>query len=121
LGVDGTTVTGNYLQERNMTAYDETARQATLDVALSPIPTTDDGNIYYEIAPAIHKGMDTVVAQYAAYLIMTREGNLKRASGILRGYQQEIRNVRLTTYYTMLKEASRMHGGNYDNRRYRQI
>ena len=118
LGADGTTVTGNYLQERIITAYDETTRQATLDAALSPIPTTDDGSIYYEIAPAIHKGMDTVVALYAAYRLMATEGNAKRASSILKAYQSEIRNVRLTAYYSYLPEAPIDRSDSSDNRRY---
>lgn len=120
LDVDGTTVTGDYIQERNITAYDETTREATLDVALSPIPTTDDGKIYYEIAPAISKGMDSVVALYAAYRIMAIEGNMKRAKGILEAYRNELRNVRLTAYYSHMPEAPRVRGDNFDNRRYRR-
>ena len=118
LGVDGTTVVGNYLQERVITAYDETTREATLDAPLSPIPTTDDGNIYYEIAPAVSKGMDTVVALYAAWRIMSTEGNAKRASNILKAYRNEIRNVRLTAYYSYLPEAPIDRSDNPNNRRY---
>lgn len=121
LGVDGTTPVGNYLQERNITAYDETTREATLDVALDPVPSTDDGYIYYEIAPAINKGMDTVVALYAAYRIMTTEGNRKRATGILEAYRNELRNVRLTAYYSNMPEAPRIPGDNWDNRRFRRF
>jgi len=121
LGVDGTTVVGNYLQERNITAYDETTRQATLDLALDPIPTTDDGYIYYEIAPSIHKGMDTVVALYAAYRIMSVEGNIKRAKSILDAYRNELRNVRLTAYYSNMTEAPRCSGDSADNRRFRRL
>ena len=120
LGVDGSAVTGNYLQERNITAYDETTRVATLDVALSPIPTTDDGYIYYEIAPAIHKGMDTVVALYTAYRLVTSEGNNKRAKGILDAYRNAMRNVRLTAYYSSMSDAATLRGDNYDQRRYRR-
>jgi len=120
LGADGTTVVGNYLQERNVKSYDHTTRCATLDVALDPIPTTDDGYIYYEIAPAIHKGMDSVVALYAAYRIMTIEGNTKRAKGILDAYRQEIRNIRLTEYYSNLPEAPRARNDSANNRRYRR-
>jgi hypothetical protein len=120
LGVDGSMVVGNYLQERNITDYDNTTRTATLDVALDPVPTTDDGYIYYEIAPTIHKGMDTVVALYAAYRIMSSEGNLKRAKGILDAYRNEMRNVRLTAYYSNMPEAPRWRGDSFDNRRYRR-
>lgn len=118
LGVDGSVTDGNYLQERVITAYDETTREATLDAPLSPIPETDDGNIYYEIAPAISKGMDTVVALYAAWRIMSTEGNAKRASSILKAYRNEIRNVRLTAYYSYLPEAPIDRSDSHSNRRY---
>lgn len=121
LGVDGTNITGNFLQERVITAYDETTRQATLDVALSPIPTTDDGYIYYEIAPTISKGMDTVVALYAAYRITSGEGNNKRASGILKMYRNELRNVRLSSYYSLMPSAPVDRNDSYDNRRYNRF
>lgn len=118
LGADGTVATGNYLQERVITAYDETTREATLDSPLSPIPTTDDGNIYYEIAPAISKGMDTVVALYAAYRIVATEGNAKRASSILKTYRNALRNVRLTAYYSYLPDAPIDRSDSNNNRRY---
>ena len=121
LGVDGSVTTGNYMQERVISSYDNTTRVATLDVALDPVPTTDDGNIYYEIAPAIHKGMDTVVALYAAYRIMSIEGNIKRANGILAAYRNELRNVRLSAYYSNLPEAPRLRGDSHDNHRYRGV
>jgi hypothetical protein len=118
LEVDGTTVTGNIMQERTITDYNSTTRAATLDVALSPIPTTDDGNIYYEIAPTIHKGMDEIVATYTAYVIALSEGNHKRAAGILKRYQTEIRNLRLTSYYSRMDEAPKQKGDSYDIRRH---
>ena len=116
LGVDGTTVVGNYLQERVITAYDETTRQATLDSALSPIPTTNNGYIYYEIAPCISKGMDTIVALLAAYRLTA--SNPKRAASILVNYRNEIRNVRLTAYYSNLPEAPLDRSDSFDNKRY---
>ena len=112
LGADGS---NSYLQERVITAYDETIEEATLDVPLAPIPT---GTIYYEIAPAISKGMDTVVALYAAWRIVSTEGNAKRASGILKAYRNEIRNVRLTAYYSYMPEAPIDRSDSPDNRRY---
>lgn len=113
LGADGT---GSYLQERVITTYDEIEKEATLDAPLDPIPTGD--NIYYEIAPAISKGMDTVVALYAAWRIMSTEGNVKRASSILRAYRNEIRNVRLTAYYSYMPEAPIDRSDSNNNRRY---
>lgn len=109
--------TGDFLQERVITTYDETTRQATLDAPLSPIPT---GTIYYEIAPAISKGMDTVVALYAAWRIASTEGNAKRANGILKAYRNELRNVRLTAYYSYMPDAPIDRSDSYDNRRYRR-
>jgi len=118
LGVNGTTTTGDYLQERTITAYDNTTRAATIAPALSPIPTTDDGYIFYEIAPSIHKGMDAVVPLHTAWTIAAIEGDKTRASLILKTYQEAIRNVRLTAYYSHAGEASTVRGDNFDNRRY---
>ncbi len=112
LGSDGT---GNYLQERVITTYDETAREATFDVPLNPIPT---GTIYYEITPAISKGMDTVVALYAARKLVLNEGNSKRAGNILKSYRDAIRNVRLTAYYSLMPTAVIDRSDNPNNRRY---
>ncbi len=112
LGSDGT---GNYLQERIITAYDETTREATIDVPLDPIPT---GTIYYEIAPTISKGMDTVVALYAARKLVLNEGNSKRAGNILKSYRDEIRNVRLTAYYSLMPTAVIDRSDNTNNRRF---
>jgi hypothetical protein len=118
LNTDGTTVTGNYQQERPITAYENTTRVATVAPALSPVPTTDDGSIYYEIAPAIHKGLDLVVPIHAAYTVAAMEGNRKRAGTILTAYREQIRNVRLQAYYSNVQECSKMRGDNFDNRFY---
>jgi hypothetical protein len=120
LGVDGTTVVGNFLQERNIAASSNTALTLTLETALDPIPTTDDGTIYYEIAPAINKGMESAVALYVGKKIAHNEGNAKRAKGILTSYRDEIRNLRLNAYYTNMPEAPRMKSDGHDNRRYRR-
>lgn len=119
LEVDGTIVTGNYMQERNITDYDNTMQKATLDVALNPIPTTNNGLIYYEIAPFVSQAFDSVVPLYAAYRISSIEGNAKRARGILDAYRNELRNVRLTAFYSNMPEAPRLRGDSYNNRRYR--
>lgn len=119
LKVTGTTTTGDSLQERMISAYTQSSRAATLGLALSPIPTTDDGSIYYEIAPAIHKGMDEVVALYTAYMISNIEGNPKRSAGLLNMYRDQMRNLRLTSYYSSMPEAKYIHGDTYKNRRYR--
>jgi hypothetical protein len=118
LNTDGTTVTGNYMQERTITAYDNTTRAATVAPAFSPVPTTDDGSIYYEIAPAIHRGMDKIVAIHAAYTIAALEGNRKRAGTIQTMYKEAIRNVRLQAYYSNVQECTKVRGDNYNNRFY---
>ncbi len=117
----GTVVTGNFMQEHTIASYDASNREATLDVPLTTVPTTDDGGIFYEIAPAVHKGMDMIVPLYAAYRIAASDGNRKRSDGILKVYRQEIRNVRLTSHYTSMTDASRVPVDNHDVRRYRRI
>ncbi|KKL56067.1 hypothetical protein LCGC14_2249120 [marine sediment metagenome] len=119
--VNGSIVTGNYIQERMISSYDRETRIATLDVALDPVPTTDDGSILYEIAPAIHFGLDGVLAIYAAWTIAGIEGASRRAKSILDTYRGWMRNLRLDAFYSHLAEATKLRGDNYDNRRYRRI
>jgi len=116
INVDGTTVTGNYMQERQITAYDNTTRAATVSPAFDPVPTTDDGSIYYEIAPAIHRGLDLIVPLHAAYSIAAIEGNRKRAGTILTLYKEALRNVRQQAYYSNVQECARVRADNFDNR-----
>lgn len=117
VNVIGSVVTGNYQQERTISAYDNSTRVATLSPALTTIPTTDDGEILYEIAPAIHKGLDMVVALHAAKSIALVEG-LGRAANIKKAYLEAIRHVRLTAYYSNLQDATSLHSDNFDNKRY---
>jgi hypothetical protein len=51
---------------------------------------------------------------------MSIEGNKKRADGILQAFRNELRNVRLTAYYSNMPEAPRERCDNFDNRRYRR-
>jgi hypothetical protein len=62
--------------------------------------------------------MDEIVATYTAYVIALSEGNHKRAAGILKRYQTEIRNLRLTSYYSRMDEAPKQKGDSYDIRRH---
>ena len=117
VNVTGTTVTGNYQQERTISAYDNSTRAATLTPALTTVPTTDDGEILYEIAPAIHKGLDLVVPLHAAATIADIEG-LGRAERIWKVYNQAVRHVRLTAYYSNIQEATNLHSDDFGNRRY---
>lgn len=117
LNTIGTTVTNNYQQERTISAYDTTTRQATLTPALTSVPTTDDGEILYEIAPQIWRGLDLVVSLHAARTIANIEG-LPRASRIEKVYRDAIRHVRLSAYYSNLQDAARVPTDNFDNRYY---
>jgi hypothetical protein len=117
--VTGTGATGNFVQECKITEYDRTTRQATLDVALSPVPTAGSGGgIFYEIAPAIHKGLDAVIPAGAAYIICSNEGMAKRASSIMANYRQQMRNVRLQAYYSNLMMAAKGRGDTFRNSKY---
>lgn len=119
VNVIGTTVTGNYQQERTIKEYDNSTRVATLEPALTTVPTTTGGTaeILYEIAPAIHKGLDMVVAMHAAKTIAQIEG-LGRAANIQKAYQEAIRHVRLSAYYTNIQDCTTLHSDNFDNRHY---
>ena len=55
---------------------------------------------------------------HAAWTIAGIEGDKTRASLLLKMYQEAIRNVRLTAYYSHLGNATTIHGDSYDNRRY---
>jgi hypothetical protein len=117
LNVIGTTVTNNYQQERTISGYVNSTRAATLKPALSDIPTTDNGEILYEIAPAIWKGLDAVVALHAAKSIAMIEG-LGRAANIQKTYQEAIRHVRLSAYYSNVQDCTTMGSDGFDNRYY---
>ena len=97
--------TNSYVQTRTITNYDATTRLATLDTALDPIP---DGDVYYEIMPPIHAGLDSVVARYTALQIALIEGEDKRATGIQIAYKDLIRNLRLTAAYSKHQGANRV-------------
>lgn len=122
LSVTGTSPTGDYIQERVITDYNRTTRVATLDVALDPVPVAGAGGyIYYEIAPAINQGMDSVLALYAAYMIASIEAPIqKRAAGILAMYRDQLRNLRLSSYYTVLEDATKLRADCYDNNRFKR-
>lgn len=117
LNTIGTTVTGNVIQERKISAYNNSTLVATLEPALSPVPVTNDGSIIYEIAPAIHKGLDMVVPLHTAWMLSTIEG-LGRGPGIQDAYNKSMRHLRLTSYYSNMQEAMQVSSDNFDNRFY---
>lgn len=116
--VSGTTVTGNLIQERVITEYNAATRVATLAKALDPIPTTDDGYIFYEIAPQIPVGLDSVLATKVAWEICAVEMP-KRAPGMLAIYNQNLRHLRLEAWCKQLPtagmaDADAVHNAGYE-------
>ncbi len=106
----------SYLQERTITAYSNTTRIATLDTALSPIPLT--GTTSYEIAPAIHLGLDHAVASYLAYWIAAIEGNVTRANLLKGVFRDIIRDLRLTAYFSNIQDCTKARADGFDNSRF---
>ena len=105
--VTGTSPTGNYIQERIISAYDATTREATVEVALDPIPAAGAGGyIYYEIAPQIPIGLDTVVAQHVAWELTSAEGLTAKAKTLLFMYQKNLRALRLEAFSKQLQSAT---------------
>lgn len=104
--VTGTSPTGNYIQERKITAYDVTTRGATLAAALNPIPAAGSGgSIFYEIAPQIPIGLDAIVAPRIAWEMLNAEGVVKKAAGCLAIYTQNLRHLRLSAFASQLQHA----------------
>ena len=104
--VTGTTVVGNLVQERVISSYNATTRVATLAVALDPIPTTNDGSIFYEIAPQIPISLDAILGMRVAWEIAAVEMP-KKAPGILALYQQNLRHLRLEAWSSQLASAGK--------------
>lgn len=111
----------DFTQERTISSYANITRVATLDTALDPIPTS--GTTSYEIAPAVHRGFDHVVALYLAQWVAALEGNAGRRRSIRDLYKDAMRTLRLDFYYSNLVEAPKMRGDNFNRRRFsnRQI
>lgn len=111
----------NYIQERTITAYNNTTRVCTLDVALSPNPNGSGGPTYFEIAPQIHQGLDHAVALYQAMLIVGIEGEMARANFLRVAYRDVIRDLRLGAYYSNLQECNKLRSDTNRRRRYRRL
>jgi hypothetical protein len=58
-----------------------------------------------------------VVAYHAAKTIAGIEG-LGRLMNIKENYQEALRHVRLSAYYSNVQDATGLHGDNFDNRYY---
>ncbi len=113
----------DYIQERLILAYDRTTREATLQIALSPNQGdgVHSGTTYYEIAPPIHQGLDNIMALKLASQVAASESTVTRARLLEREYTKEIRNIRLTAYYSNIQEAGHVGADTFDNRRYRRL
>ena len=89
-----------------------------MPLVLNPNNNGSSGTTSYEIAPAIHQGLDHAVGMYLARWIVSIEGSITRARLLNREFQDVIRNLRLVTYYSNLMEAGKTRSDNFDNRRY---
>jgi hypothetical protein len=116
--VTGTTVTGNYIQERVISSYDVATRKATLAVALDPVPTTDDGYIFYEVAPQIPITFDAILAMKVAWEINAVEGQVKKAAGCQAMYNANLRQLRLEDFARQLQSAGRVDSDTFQNPQY---
>lgn len=116
--VIGSVVTNNYMQERKITAWAHATRVATISPALTAIPTTDDGEILYEIAPNIHKGLDLIVPVHTAWFIASIEGATSRARHIQNTYKDLLRTLRLNAYYSNIQDAHIGKSDSFQNRKY---
>lgn len=118
--VSDTDTAYDYIQERIISAYTNTSRQATTLIALSPNAGdgVHSGTTSYEIAPAIHYGLDHAISMYLARWIVSIEGSITRARLLDKEYQEVLRNLRLTTYYSNLVEATKGRADSFDHRRF---
>jgi hypothetical protein len=112
--VTGSTVVGNVIQEVPITAFNAVTRVATLQQALDPIPTTDDGSIFYEIAPQIPIPLDSVLGMRVAWEINAIE-QPKKAAGCLAMYNSNMRHVRLDAYMSQVMSAGDPNAGTMEN------
>jgi hypothetical protein len=110
-------ILGTGAEERVITAYNRTTGVVTLASALSGTYTS--GNSYYEIAPAINKGLDHVVGLYASRWIASVEGHTTRSAQIQKMYMDAMRNLRLQAFYgTKIDEVLKTRVDNHNFRRY---
>jgi|GEM_PF-3619098 hypothetical protein len=115
--VTGSTVTGNVIQEVAISSYAAETRVATLAKALDPIPTSDDGSFFYEIAPQIPISLDSVLAMRIAWEInaITQP---KKAPGCLAMYNSNLREIRINAYSAQKQSDGQPETGNYTNPEY---
>jgi len=119
--VSDTDASYDFQQERLIHSYANQTRIATVQLALNPNAGdgVQSGTTNYEIAPPIHYGLDHAIGMYLARWIVSIEGSVTRTRLLNREFQDVIRNLRLTTYYSNLMEAGKVRSDNFDNRRFR--
>ena len=112
----GSTTSGNSIQERVVasSSYDDTNVALTLEKALDPIPETDDGYIFYEIAPQIPVGLDDVLAMRVAWEINSLN-QPKKAQPCLDMYNANLRNIRLDAWISNVQHAGEPNADSFQN------
>lgn len=106
-----------YIQERTILSSVNTTRVVTLDLALVPNPESN-ATTTYEIAPALHNGLDHIIALYLAYWIGSIEFSPTRARGLRNMYRDAIRSARLDAYYSNIQDMGTSGFDSFQNRRY---
>ena len=109
----------DYVQERQVVSSDRTGPSFTLNLALNPNAGdgVQSGDTSYEIAPAISRGMDHVIALYLAFWVSSTERDPERAGAAGTIYRNALRTLRLDAFYSNLMEAPRTRSDNYRHRR----
>jgi hypothetical protein len=81
----------NYKEERVITAYDLSNREATINKAWDTTPT---GTVVYEIVPTFGRMFKHVVSLRTAIDILSQEGNSQRMATLERNYLQKMSAIR---------------------------
>jgi hypothetical protein len=105
------------VEERTIIGYNS----GTGVVTVTPALATGSADRYYEIAPAIYRGLDNVVGLYVATLISGIEGHPVRSARVEKIYVRTLRNVRLGEFYSVLQNSGAMSGKGVDYTRYRLL
>ena len=108
--VTGSTVVGNVIQEIPIKSFNAVTRVAVLQQALDPIPTTDDGSIFYEIAHQLPIPLDSVLGMRVAWEINAIE-QPKKAAACLAMYNSNMRHVRLDAYMSQVQSLGDANAG----------
>jgi hypothetical protein len=108
------TTTPQYVQERQITAYDNETRQATVGIPFQKWMTTATT---YEIVPTFSGLLRAVVCYQAAMDIHGAEGNAKRLKTLNDRYQERMRSLRTMVARKSSRFPSHALGDTSDNER----